>query len=320
MTACPPLSSPRMLDAMGNRLGNVGFSPERLRGDLALPDDPHPPAAPGAFDPVLARSLRHVDRQGRQPRARCSARTPCSGIARPGRLQSPPTRRSAKTRRCSTWLDATANRRAKPQRELRSRGHGTVQPRPGPITPKATSARPPEPSPAGSSQGDRFAEIPAQHDDGEKTILGRTGKFSRRRRPDASLLGQAACAEFLSPQALSPLHQRGRSSPTDALDRPRWRSVLRASGYDISSATVGTILRSNLFHDPAIRRKRVKSPIEFTVGAIRALEALRPTVAADALGLKPARGWARRFLCPPKRGGLGRRPRLDQHDCPDRPD
>ena len=53
--------------------------------------------------------------------------------------------------------------------------------------------------------------------------------------------------------------------------------------FDIRAA-LGMILRSNLFHDPAIRRRRVKGPVEFAVGTIRSLEALRPTVSADALG------------------------------------
>ena len=58
--------------------------------------------------------------------------------------------------------------------------------------------------------------------------------------------------------------------------------TLRQSGYDMG-LTVKTILRSNLFFDPAVRRHRVKSPVEFTIGTIRALEVLKPTVAADPL-------------------------------------
>ena len=43
------------------------------------------------------------------------------------------------------------------------------------------------------------------------------------------------------------------------------------------------ILRSNLFFDPSVRRRRVKSPVEFAVGTIRALEIVNPTVQAAAL-------------------------------------
>jgi uncharacterized protein (DUF1800 family) len=56
----------------------------------------------------------------------------------------------------------------------------------------------------------------------------------------------------------------------------------RESGYDIR-VPLRTILRSNLFHSAAVRRRRVKSPVEFTIGTIRALEILKPTVQADAL-------------------------------------
>ncbi len=43
------------------------------------------------------------------------------------------------------------------------------------------------------------------------------------------------------------------------------------------------ILRSQLFHDDAMRRRRVKSPVELAVGTIRALEIVQPTVSLNAL-------------------------------------
>jgi uncharacterized protein (DUF1800 family) len=56
----------------------------------------------------------------------------------------------------------------------------------------------------------------------------------------------------------------------------------RTSGYDIR-VPLGTILRSALFHDPQVRRRRVKSPVEHAIGTLRALEIVKPTVQADAL-------------------------------------
>src|SRR6187397_3194113 len=46
-------------------------------------------------------------------------------------------------------------------------------------------------------QNDRYKAVPAQHDDGEKTVLGKSGKFTG---DDIStiLLAQPACAEFLA--------------------------------------------------------------------------------------------------------------------------
>jgi uncharacterized protein (DUF1800 family) len=42
-------------------------------------------------------------------------------------------------------------------------------------------------------------------------------------------------------------------------------------------------LRSNLFFSPAARRRKIKGPVEFAVGTVRALEILRPTVSTEAL-------------------------------------
>ena len=62
------------------------------------------------------------------------------------------------------------------------------------------------------------------------------------------------------------------------------------------------ILRSNLFHDPAIRRRRVKSPVEYAVGTIRALEVIKPTVQADALAEACVR-MGQSLLAPPSVAG-----------------
>src|SRR6185312_10670194 len=57
---------------------------------------------------------------------------------------------------------------------------------------------------------------------------------------------------------------------------------LRESNYQVK-VPVERILRSRLFFDASVRRRRVKSPVEFAVGTIRALEILRPTVPAAVL-------------------------------------
>ena len=53
--------------------------------------------------------------------------------------------------------------------------------------------------------------------------------------------------------------------------------VFRDSGYEVA-APVRMILSSQLFFDPAMRRQRVKSPVELVIGTVRALEILKPTV------------------------------------------
>ncbi|WP_435007357.1 DUF1800 domain-containing protein [Tundrisphaera lichenicola] len=177
------------------------------------------------------------------------------------------------------WLDATANRRARPNEnyarevmELFSLGRGHYTESDIREAARALTGR--------FVTNDRFSVLPAQHDGGVKTILGRTGNFSGDDLPSI-LLDQPSCAEFLARKLFRQFISEV-DSPSDALIAPLAASF-RESGYDIK-ATVRMILRSNLFHDPATRRKRVKSPVELTIGAIRSLEALKPTVSADALG------------------------------------
>jgi uncharacterized protein (DUF1800 family) len=132
---------------------------------------------------------------------------------------------------------------------------------------------------------DRFQEVAAQHDGGSKTVLGRTGAFDGDAIPGI-LLDQPACAEFLCTKLVKAFVNEVDPVPP-ALVAPLAKAF-RDSGYD-ASVPVGTILRSNLFFDPAVRRRRVKSPVELAVGTVRALEVLKPTVPADALAESCAR-------------------------------
>ncbi len=74
---------------------------------------------------------------------------------------------------------------------------------------------------------------------------------------------------------------------------------------------VATILRSNLFFDASVRRRRVKCPVEFAVGTIRSLEVVKPTVQAGALA-KVVRPDGPEPVCPAQRGRLGMGTCLDQ--------
>ncbi len=106
----------------------------------------------------------------------------------------------------------------------------------------------------------------AQHDDGSKTVLGRTG----------NLTGEDVIATIVS----QPIHQRFicrklleyfvYSDPEpeliDALAR-----TYALSGYDIAQ-TVGTIFRSNVFYSTRAYRAMPKSPIEFVIGTLRFMD------------------------------------------------
>jgi uncharacterized protein (DUF1800 family) len=176
------------------------------------------------------------------------------------------------------WLDSTINKKAKPNenyaRELMElftlgRGHYTEQD-------VKEAAR--------AFTGwfviqDNFQAVARQHDEGTKSVLGHTGKWTGDDIP-AILIEQPACAEFLC-RKLFRQFVSDTLKPSDALIAPLARA-LREARYQIH-VPVSAILRSNLFFDASVRRRRVKSPVEFAVGTIRALEILNPTVQAQAL-------------------------------------
>jgi uncharacterized protein (DUF1800 family) len=182
------------------------------------------------------------------------------------------------------WLDSTANRKAHPNEnyarevmELFTLGRGHYTERDVQEAARAFTGW--------FVQGGRFREIAAQHDGGEKTILGRTGRFDGDDIP-AIVLDQPACAEFLCTKLVRAFVTE-IDPVTPELVRPL-AAELRASGYEIR-VLLATILRSALFHDPAIRRRRVKSPVEHAIGTLRALEIVKPTVQAEALAQACAR-------------------------------
>ena len=176
------------------------------------------------------------------------------------------------------WLDSVVNRKASPNEnyarevmELFTLGRGRYTEKDVQEAARAFTGR--------FVQGDEFREVDAQHDAGPKTVLGTTGAF---RGDDVAgvLLGQAACAEFLA-RKLFRLFVSEVDEPSSALLAPL-ADTLRRSSYSLAEP-VALVLRSRLFHDAAMRRRRVSSPVEFAVGTVRALEVLKPTVAPDAL-------------------------------------
>ena len=176
------------------------------------------------------------------------------------------------------WLDATVNRKAHPNEnyarevmELFALGRGRYTERDIQEAARALTGR--------HVIGDRVREVPGQHDGGTKLILGHSGAFEGDDLP-AILLDQPACAEFLCGK-LFRLFVSEVDEPSPALIAPLARA-LRDSDYQIR-VPVEIILRSRLFHDPEVRRRRVKGPVELAVGMIRALEVVRPTVSTRAM-------------------------------------
>ncbi|MHC4369498.1 MAG: DUF1800 domain-containing protein [Planctomycetota bacterium] len=109
--------------------------------------------------------------------------------------------------------------------------------------------------------------IPREHDSGQKEILGRRGNFTRDDVLRIILEQPAASRRIvrkLYRWLISETEQSG-----DALIEPLAESF--AKDYDVHKL-VETMLRSNLFFSEAAYRRRVKSPSEFAIGIVKALE------------------------------------------------
>jgi uncharacterized protein (DUF1800 family) len=120
----------------------------------------------------------------------------------------------------------------------------------------------------------------AQHDAGDKTVLGKHGKFNGADIVNICL-EQEAAAQFISGK-LYRFYVSETVEATPELLAPL-AEQLHKSDYDIGGV-VKTILRSNLFFSPLVYRTRVKSPVDFALGIVHALEGKVGTTAlADAL-------------------------------------
>ncbi len=140
-------------------------------------------------------------------------------------------------------------------------------------------------------KGDKFSFNAAQHDDGSKKYLGQEGKFGGEDIVRICL-EQDAAAYFITGKLFRFIVSE-TITPTPELLKPL-ADRFRQSDYNLREL-VETMLRSNLFFSPAAYRTQVKSPVDFAVGIVRALEGQVGAVPlADAL-----EGLGQRLLSPP---------------------
>jgi uncharacterized protein (DUF1800 family) len=111
----------------------------------------------------------------------------------------------------------------------------------------------------------RFTFVPAEHDGGSKTFLGRAGDWDGDDVLKV-LLDQAACAKFLVRKLYQFLVNEA-APPPDAFLAPL-ADAFRKSDYDIA-VPVRTILRSRHFYSEYAYRQKVKWPVEYAVGVVR---------------------------------------------------
>ncbi|HEY8503919.1 MAG TPA: DUF1800 domain-containing protein, partial [Gemmataceae bacterium] len=105
-------------------------------------------------------------------------------------------------------------------------------------------------------------------DDTEKTVFGTTGRYGADDIVRLCL-DKEACPAFIVRKLFRYLISE-TMTPADELISPL-AGQYRASGFD-TGKLVETMLRSNLFFAPEVYRARVKPPVDFALGVVRALE------------------------------------------------
>ncbi|MFN0160198.1 MAG: DUF1800 family protein [Burkholderiales bacterium] len=113
-----------------------------------------------------------------------------------------------------------------------------------------------------------FRRRPMLHDDGVKTVFGRSGEFDGDAVLDL-LLAQPACAEFI----MRKLWREFVSMEPSAADAPeikRIAALFRSARYDIRTA-LRAMFNSPRFYAPEQRGGLIKSPVELVVGTVRQL-------------------------------------------------
>jgi hypothetical protein len=117
----------------------------------------------------------------------------------------------------------------------------------------------------------RFWVNAAQHDGGEKSVLGARGEFDGDGLIDV-LLRQPAAAKFLVRKLFRfyVADELEGGAAGDALLEPLVDD-LRKHDYDVGRL-LRRMLASNYFFSPHSLLRRIKSPVEFAVGLVRALE------------------------------------------------
>lgn len=111
----------------------------------------------------------------------------------------------------------------------------------------------------------------ADHDGGEKTVLNQRGRW--RADDIVRICLEQESAPYFIIRKLFRFLISETITPTPELLEPL-ATEYRRSGFD-SGALVARMLRSNAFFSPAAYRTRIKSPVDYVLGIVRALEGHR---------------------------------------------
>ena len=112
----------------------------------------------------------------------------------------------------------------------------------------------------GPLQGGGFVYNAAQHDDGTKTFLGRTGNFNGNDIVDI-IFAQPAAARWFATRLLTFfVYSDPEPALVDAV-----AALLKKNDFELQPV-MSTLLRSNVFYSDRAYRALVKSPVEYVVG------------------------------------------------------
>jgi uncharacterized protein (DUF1800 family) len=134
----------------------------------------------------------------------------------------------------------------------------------------------------------------ANHDDGEKTILGQRGRWQAN-DVVRICLEQPSCPYFITAKLFRFLVSETVPATPDLLE-PLATEFRRDYNF---GALVERMLRSNLFFSAQAYRTKIKSPVEFALGIVRGLEGNVGTVALTAA----LDGLGQRVFFPPSVAG-----------------
>jgi uncharacterized protein (DUF1800 family) len=180
------------------------------------------------------------------------------------------------------WLDGGTSHRERPNEnfareflELFALGQGAYSERDVREAARAFTGWVPEGglrSPGDSNP--RFAFDDEAHDPGPKSFLGQTGDWKGADIVRITLAHPEA-ARHLAHKLYRAFVSEAPEPGPDLIEP--LADVLRSNGYSVRRV-MDVILRSRHFFSAATVRRRVKSPVEYTVGLLRVLEVPRPKV------------------------------------------
>ena len=110
-----------------------------------------------------------------------------------------------------------------------------------------------------------FINIAAKHDDGEKTILGRSGNLSGEQVIDL-ILAQPVTAEFIAAKIY---RQFVREELADGT-RKQLGDILRSNRYELAPLLEAMFLSKD-FYSPPSMATRIKSPVEMAIATYKKL-------------------------------------------------